>query len=82
MATRKWVLGLTAFAAAAPAAAMQDTRPATAPAGSADTRYCMRIEAVTGTRVERVRCWTRERWAEQGVDVDRDWADEGVRTIG
>jgi hypothetical protein len=69
-------LSLAAAAAAAPPLAAQ------APAGTADTRYCMRIEAVTGSRVESVRCWTREQWAEQGVDVDRDWRREGVRTVG
>jgi len=53
-----------------------------APAGTEQTRYCMRIEAVTGTRIEEIRCWTRAEWAELGVNVDRDWAEEGVRTIG
>lgn len=52
-----------------------------APAGTPGTRYCMRVEAFTGTLVEQVKCWTRREWAEQGVDVDRDWAREGVRTI-
>ena len=42
----------------------------------------MRIEAITGSRIEELKCWTREEWAEQGVDVDEDWAKEGVRTIG
>ena len=53
-----------------------------APAGTPQTRYCMRIEAVTGTRLETVKCWTREEWAEQGVDVDTDWPKEGVAVIG
>ena len=53
-----------------------------APAGTAETRYCMRIEALTGTLIELVKCWTREQWAEQGVDVDREWPKEGIRTIG
>jgi hypothetical protein len=69
---------LLAASFAAPALA-QDA--AGAPAGSPDTRYCMRIEAVTGSRLERIRCWTRDEWAEQGVDLDRDWPTEGVRTI-
>ena len=30
----------------------------------------MRIEAITGSRIEELKCWTREEWAEQGVDVD------------
>jgi hypothetical protein len=54
---------------------------ATAPAGNANSRYCLRVEPVTGTRIEFVRCWTREEWAEQGVDVDREWAEEGVSVI-
>ena len=84
MATTKWILALSAIAAAAPApAAAEDrVRMATAPAGTSETRYCMKIEALTGSRIERVKCWTRERWAEQGVDVDKDWPREGVRIIG
>jgi hypothetical protein len=42
----------------------------------------MHIEAITGSRLEEVKCWTRQEWAEQGVDVDKDWPREGVRTIG
>lgn len=53
-----------------------------APSGGEDTRYCMKIEPVTGTLVGRTVCWTRQQWADQGVDVDRDWAENGVRTIG
>lgn len=52
-----------------------------APEAGPDARYCLRVEPVTGTRVERIRCWTRERWAGLGVDVDRQWAREGVRVI-
>lgn len=52
-----------------------------APGGNADTKYCMRVEAVTGSRLERVKCWTRQGWAEKGVDVDKDWGKEGVRII-
>lgn len=75
MALSKTLLALVAIAAAAPAVAQ-------APAGTAGTRYCMKLEAFTGSHIERVKCWTREQWAEQGVDVDRDWPREGVRTIG
>ena len=53
-----------------------------APAAGPDARYCLRVEPVLGTRVERIRCWTRERWSELGVDVDKEWAKEGVRVIG
>lgn len=80
MATRKWLLALSAIAAAVPVATTAEDRM-TAPAGTAATRYCMRVEYATGTRLEKIKCWTREKWASQGVDVDRDWPEEGVRTI-
>ncbi len=87
MALKDMVFGLCMIAAASPASAAtqepvpEPTLTAGAPAGTRETRYCMRIEAVTGTRIERVKCWTREEWAEQDVDVDKDWAEEGVGTI-
>ena len=69
--------------AASPALAHPAERDlmAGAPAAGPDARYCLRVEPVLGTRVERIRCWTRERWAGLGVDVDREWAKEGVRVI-
>lgn len=76
-----WGLGVIAALLPLSAASQEATGREGAPAGTSETRYCMRIEAVTGTLLEQVRCWTREQWAEQGVDVDRDWAEEGVRTI-
>lgn len=53
-----------------------------APAASESARYCLRIEAVTGTRVERVLCLTRAEWIEQDVDLDKEWPRDGVRVIG
>ena len=83
MAHKELALALSLVAAAAPAwATSQPIPPTTAPPASPTAKYCMRIEAVTGSRIETVRCWTREEWAEQGVDVDRDWAREGVQVIG
>lgn len=84
MAYKKLAIALGMIAAAAPvSAASEDRTPMTAaPAGTAETRYCMRIEAITGSRLEQVKCWTRDEWADQGVDVDQDWAEEGVRAIG
>ena len=69
--------------AASPVLAQPAERDAMAgaPAAGPDARYCLRVEPVTGSRVERVRCWTRERWAGMGVDLDREWAREGVRVI-
>ena len=51
------------------------------PSDSADTRYCLRVEPATGSRLEFVRCWTRAEWTEQGVDVDKEWDKEGVSII-
>lgn len=56
-------------------------QPVPAPEGTAVTRYCMRV-TLTGHVIEPIRCWTRDQWAEQGVDVDREWAREGVKVIG
>ena len=83
MATRKWLLAFGLLAAASPIAAAQpELTPPTAPPGTPQTRYCMRVEASTGTRIELVECWTREEWAWQGVDVDEDWPKEGVGVQG
>jgi hypothetical protein len=54
---------------------------APSPSDSADARYCLRVEPVTGSLLETVRCWTRAEWDEQGVDVDKEWAKEGVAII-
>jgi hypothetical protein len=82
MARKFLVVALSLTAAISPAAANEpDPMPmAVAPAGGPNTRYCMRLE-LTGNVIEPVRCWTREKWAEQGVDVDKEWAAEGIRVI-
>jgi hypothetical protein len=80
MAFKALVVALSAIVATSAAASTQPTEP-TAPAGSPETRYCMRVEAQTGSRIEGIECWTREEWAEGGVDVDKDWPKEGVRVI-
>jgi hypothetical protein len=84
MAYRKLVIALGMIAAASPVSATSQHPDAAtgAPAGTPETRYCMRIEPITGSRIEELKCWTRQEWAENGVDVDQDWAKEGVRTIG
>ena len=84
MAHKALVLCLGALVAASPlSASVQDPREMSRePEGTTETKYCMHIEAITGSRIEEVKCWTRAEWAERGVDVDQDWAREGVRTIG
>ena len=84
MARKEMILALTMILAASPlsAAGKGPTGESLAPPGTAETKYCMQIEAITGSRLEEVKCWTREEWAEREVDVDKEWAREGVRTIG
>lgn len=83
MAQKELVAALFMIAAASPvtAASQEPAPPTIAPAGTPDTRYCLHIEAITGSRLEEVKCWTRAEWAENGVDVDKDWAREGVAVI-
>ena len=82
MAHKQLILALGMFVAVSPVSATtQDPIPTTAPAGTPETKYCMRVEPATGSRIETVQCWTREEWAAQGVDVDKDWAEEGVSVI-
>jgi hypothetical protein len=83
MADKKWLIALGMIVAASPVSAAKPPPGMTvAPPGTPQTRYCMRIEASTDTRIEIVECWTREEWADQGVDVDKDWPKEGVAVEG
>jgi hypothetical protein len=82
MARTELIIVLGMIAAASPASATnQDPALAIAPTAGPDAQYCLRIEAITGTRLEQVKCWTRQEWAEQEVDVDKEWAKEGVAVI-
>jgi len=80
MAYRGLAIAFGAIIATAAAANAQPSDSG-APSGTPDTRYCMRVEPQTGSRIESVECWTREQWAEGGVDIDKDWAKEGVRVL-
>lgn len=87
MACKQLLVALCMVAAASPVSAgsqqpaLHPSLTPRAPAGTPATRYCMRVEAFTGTRIEEIKCWTRQEWAEQGVDLDEDWPKEGVRII-
>jgi hypothetical protein len=81
-----WKLALAcslAAAAVSPALAHPPGRDsaAGAPAAGPEARYCLRVDPITGTLAERVRCWTRAQWDEQGVDVDQAWGKDGVSVI-
>lgn len=73
---------VVAGAWSAAAASQPAMMPSSAPNAPPGAEYCMRVEAPTGSRIETVECWTRSEWAEQGVDVDLDWAREGVAVRG
>ena len=51
---------------------------AQAPPGTPHTRYCLRVEPITGSNIPGIACLTREEWAEGHVDVDKVWAEDGV----
>src|SRR5258705_12409022 len=79
MAQKAVAAALSVLVAASPVSAhgTQDLT-AGAPPGNAETKYCLRAEPITGTRIPTVACLTREEWAEGNVDVDRVWAEDGV----
>jgi len=72
-----WIVGTSPLLAQAP----EKSSATGAPKASPTAKYCMRIAPATGSLVEVVRCWTRDQWAEEGVDVDKEWAREGVSVI-
>jgi hypothetical protein len=73
------VLGMIVAASPVMAATSEPTPTTPAPAGTPETRYCLHVAPVTGSLVETTQCWTRAEWAEEGVDVDKVWAKDGVR---
>ena len=81
---RKRLLSFVLLAAGSPlfAASIQQSEPSTAPPGSPRTLYCMHVDPVTGSNVQTIQCWTRAEWADQDVDVDKEWAKNGVKVIG
>jgi hypothetical protein len=80
MALKKLAFGLCMAAAASPTSA---TIPRDTPAETdgPNVLYCMHIEPITGSRLERVVCWTRAEWALNEVDLDTDWPKEGVSIL-
>jgi hypothetical protein len=83
MAPKSLLAALCMIAIASPVSASRYEPAAAkgAPAGTPETKYCLRTAAVTGTLIERVMCFTRAEWADLGVDLDKEWPREGVRTI-
>jgi hypothetical protein len=88
MACKHFALALSLVAAGSPLAASQpepmrqSMAQALAPQAPADARYCLRVDPPTGSRIETIRCETRWDWEMLDVDVDQEWAENGVRVIG
>ena len=87
MAYKQFLVALSMLAAASPLSAGQpDPAPGAGASGAPDApagaKYCLWVEPVTGSRIESIRCETREGWAWLEIDVDKEWAKEGVRVIG
>jgi hypothetical protein len=82
MAWKELIVALGMIVAVSPvsAALPQPTREA-APTAGPDARYCLRVDPITGSRMETIQCNTRDEWAQLDVDVDKEWADNGVRVI-
>jgi len=76
-------VALTAMIAAsgASAASLQWAQGQPAPAGNNATRYCLRVDPNTGSRMETIQCYTRAEWAQLEVDLDKEWATNGVKTL-
>lgn len=74
------VVALSMMVATLPQAA-GNAATAGAPPGTPTTRYCLRVDPITGTRIETIQCRTREDWADLDVDVDQEWAANGVRVL-
>ena len=72
------IVALSLAAAQSPAETAQQ---AGAPQAPPTARYCLRIDPITGSRMETVRCETRADWAAMDVDVDAEWAKWGVRVV-
>jgi hypothetical protein len=83
MAYKQAIAALGMMVAAAPISAMQPQlrAGAGAPEAAPGARYCLRVDPPTGSRIETIRCETREGWAELGVDVDQEWGMWGVRIV-
>lgn len=80
--TYKYVVLAMSIAVGTPAAAQPETLPgAAAPSAPADARYCLRVDPIIGSRMETIQCRTRADWESLDVDVDNEWADNGVRVI-
>ena len=71
-------LGMIIMSAPVSAAKPDPAPTASVPEAGPGARYCLRVEPVTGSRIQSVMCKTREEWAALDVDLDKEWPKEGV----
>ena len=76
MAHKLLVIAL-ASVAASPAVAVPSSPT---PVANSRGEFCLKVGPMTGSLMETVLCYTREEWADQDVDVDKEWARNGVVT--
>lgn len=81
MAFKGLIVALGAIIATSAAASTQPAQTTGAPPGDANARYCLRVDPIIGSRIETIQCRTREEWAALEVDVDQEWAENGVRVL-
>jgi len=84
MAHKELAVALSLIVAISPVSAAnpEPTPTIGAPTAPADAEYCLRIEPYTGSNIETIQCNTREEWAYLGLDVDKEWAKNGVDIKG
>jgi hypothetical protein len=78
MAIAQLAVALSVAVAALPVPATYSLE-AGAPVASPDAKFCLRMEPITGTRIETIQCRTRAEWADLDVDLDHEWPANGVR---
>lgn len=79
MALNELILALSLVATTQPTSS--NPPPSAAPPGTPETRYCLKVDPLIGSRVETIQCKTRDEWAALQIDVDQEWAENGVRTV-
>ena len=79
MAVNELIVAMSLIASASQTPA--NPASAGAPPGTPETRYCLRVDPLVGSRVETIQCKTRDEWAALEIDVDQEWSENGVRTI-
>ena len=81
MAYKELIIAFGMIVAAAPAIASDELPVTPAPAGTPETKYCLRVDPLIGSRIPTIQCRTRDEWANIEIDIDQEWAENGVRVI-